>query len=363
LLFLVFILIFVQIFTTTTNRILTFHSKIERTILLALGKTYQILDGTRDENIRSSPIAIYKVTLRKDYIRYIVLAREKTSLRDFILLVNPSTLLIEQTLPLSPYFFLLSGSDYRGLLDLNNERHLELTCVVNSNTGKRIKILKVSTNGLVDLSFPFLENYTAIQIDDFNIDGTLDMVCSPIENGIKQPPSIFKLQGYDIKKQNLTLFPRLIRDFEAYLKSLERRTRKSGNPVIKDDLKVAKARLFVSLGKEAEFNHLEEQMRTELASPTITQKIRLYRMQIIKSYFSFEKGEQKEAISTISSAIEFLHGKNVPFRQKDSILNAEIANYYLWNDQWDKAEQYLKEALLLDPSNAITQQLNRDMHP
>lgn len=361
LLFLLLILIFLQLFSTTSNRILTFHSKTERSILVILGKKYQVLDGIRDENIRSSPKAIYKVTLRKDYVRYIVLAREKTTMRDFILLVDPYNLLIEHGLPLSPYYFLLSGTDYRGLLDLNNDQNLELTCVVNSNAGKRIKIFKISPLGLIDLPFPFLENFASIQIDDFNIDGILDIVCFPIENGIKQAPSIFKLQGYDIQKQNLSRFPGLIKEYEAYYRSLERRTKKSGNPVIQDDLKVAKARLFISLGKETEFNQLELQMRKEFTNPTITQKIRLYRIQIVRSYFFFNKGEEQKAITIISNAIDYLHGKEIPWFKKNSILNSEIANYYVWMDDWEKAVRYLEEALQLDPNNAMAEQLNRDM--
>jgi hypothetical protein len=361
LIFVLFFLIFVQLFSSSSNRIFTFHSKVERNILTWIGKTYLILDGTRDENIGSSPKAIYKVILKKNYVRYIVLGREKSTQHDFLLIVNPDSLTIEHKTPLSPYFFLPSFTDFRGLLDLNNDRNQELVCVVNGKSGKRIKIYKITPLGFIDLPFPFLENYVKIQIDDINIDGILDIVCYPTENGIDQVPGIYKLQGTDILLQKMVEFPEIVNSYTTYLNSLTSRTRKSGNPAIFYDLSVAKARMFISLGEEKEFDQLFEQMNFISPEPDITKKIRLYRMKILKSYFLFAKGDENLATRQIIEAIDYMYGKEISQQQRESIIASEKTSYYLFVYDWEKAQKQIEQALTLDSNNAMAGQINRDM--
>ena len=357
LIFLIVFLVIVQIFSSNVNRIVTFHPKNEREIISWIGKTYHILDGNRDETIGSSPKAIYKITLQTG-IHYIVLGREKNSTRDYLLLLDPGNLTIEHKLPISPYFFkVFDSTDYRGLVDLNNDKNLEFVCVVNGKMGKRIKIVKVSAQGLLDLQFPFIEEYEQIRMDDFNIDGTMDFACYTLENGILQVPSVFKLDGFVVKKQKLKAFPGLIHDFESYWNRLKKRTEKAGNPVIGYDLNVTKAKMLLTLHLEKEFDALFVLMDQKNSESDIAQKMRLFRMRILKSYFSLEKGDILFATQQIEQALDFMYGSTFPPKKKESMVLVEKASYHLWADQWDVAKEEIRKALELDPNNTISQQI------
>lgn len=362
--FLFFLLVFLlglQIITSSTNQIYSFHSKEERKILHWIEKNYQVWDGNLDENMGSRPKAIYSVTLKRGYRRFIVLAREKKTNHDFLLMIDPRLEAIEHRLSLSPYYCINQSDDFRGLLDLNNDNNLEMVCVVNGEAGKRVKIVKLSTLALLDLSFPFLESYGTIQLEDENIDGIVDIIAYQIENGLSQPPMIFNLQEQRIVKQELKNYPTLIRQYERYLQGVKKRTASAGNPSISLDLQIAWAKLYLALGQEQSFDRLNSQMNEFKNHPDITQKIRLYRMKILKAYFLWGSGEEKEAFRLMEEALDYLSPTGMQTKSRRSMLEVEKASFYLLTWDWDQALLAVKQALFIDPANAMAQKLHRDM--
>lgn len=359
--FLLFFLGMVQILTSQVNQIFTFHSKEERTIVHWIEKDYLVLEGTLDENIGSRPKAIYRVVLQQGYERYIVLARERETSRDYLLMIDPLLDVIEYRHPLNPYFCVNQSPDFRGLMDLNNDGNLEMVCVVTGNAGKRIKIVKMTKAGLIDLAFPFLESFGTILVEDTNIDGVVDIICFQNENGINQPPMFFKLQGNEVVRQDPMHFPAFLRKYDLYLRAMKKRTEKAGNPSIAYDLQIAHARLYFLLGQEKEFHQLEIQMNTASKNPDITQKIRLYRMRIIQAYFLLQKGEESQANQVMNEATDYISREGIAEQARRSIVEAEKVGYFLTLWEWNNAVQSLKQALMIDPNSAMAQKLQREM--
>lgn len=350
-------LIFLQFLLTSSNRILTFHSKIEREIIYQVRRISWILDGNPDLNVGSSPYAIYKVTIARNENYFVVLVRDKQSEGDFILLINPRDKVEVARLALSPFQFQRNNNtDFRGLLDMDNDGNIELVCVVNGKSGKRIKIVKFKGKNLQEIPVQMVENYVNIEIKDFNWDGQPDIACYTAENGILLPPQIFKMTGGGLMLENIRLFPGCIKEYKKYIQSLEKKTRTGSNPVIAYDLMVAKARIFVSMGEKESFDGIKLFFSSHSGSKDVIKKIRMYRITILESYFFFQKGESGKAFQKIYEAIDTMYGESIAKTHRESMFHTELALYELYRNHWDSANKEIRQALLLDPSNQRARQ-------
>ena len=359
LLFLIFLLIFIQFLSTNKNRILTFHSKIEREIITHISKTCWILDGNPDLNIGSSPYAIYKVVVARNENFYIVLAREKQTGRDLVILINPKEIMEVNRLDISPYQFQRNNNtDFRGLLDIDNDRNIELVCVVNGKSGKRIKIFKILQKNLLEIPLKMVENSINIRLNDFDLNGQPDIACYASENGIMTPPQIFRMQGKSILKEKLQFFPTLVQEYETYINNVEKRTRTGSNPAIAYDLMIAKARIYVSMQDEESFNKIKILLEANLISMDVVKRIREYQLTILESYFSFQKGEENKAFQKIYEAIDGMYKESISKKQRESIFYTELAIYDLFQNNWTSANKNINLALILDPDNVRARQNN-----
>jgi Tfp pilus assembly protein PilF len=115
--------------------------------------------------------------------------------------------------------------------------------------------------------------------------------------------------------------------------------------------------MLLTLHLEKEFDALFLSMDQKNTESDIAQKMRLFRMRILKSYFSLEKGDILFATQQIEQALDFMYGSTFPPKKKESMVLVEKASYHLWADQWDVAKEEIRKALELDPNNTISQQI------
>ncbi|MDD4664085.1 MAG: hypothetical protein PHD83_05405, partial [Caldisericia bacterium] len=189
--FMIVFLVLFQILYSHQHRITTFHDKTERKWIHTIEQTYELLDGTWDNQIGSSAQAIFGYQVAQQKKHYVAIARRKEKAEDVLLTIRSDSNTFQESFQFAPYSLQKNNNlDFRGVMDIDMDNHQDLVVVANGNYGKRIFIFPLLET-MQPEHFLMLETYHRIQFQDLDQDGLTEIIALTEKNGIPQPPSIF----------------------------------------------------------------------------------------------------------------------------------------------------------------------------
>lgn len=355
--FLIVLLILFQILYAHQHRITTFHDKTERKWIHTIEQTYELLDGTWDDQIGSSSQAIfgYQVSRQKKY--YVAIARRREKAEDVLLTIRPESNMLQESFQFAPYSLQINNNlDFRGVMDLDMDHHQELVVVVNGNYGKRIFIFPLLET-IQPERFLMLEIYHRIQFQDLDQDGLTEIMASTEKNGIPQPPSIFHYRSGELIPLKNADFPLLMNQYFIGLQTKKRLYQFVKNPSLQNELLLAEMKYYIAMEDIDQATTQYYTMVAQLPDSGADRKLPIYRGKVLLAYAFLQNKNEAMADTILQEAVHEFLPENTPKGFIQSQFNAEKGLLCLQQAEYREAANYALLALAYNADNSTAKQL------
>lgn len=351
-LIIIFLVFSLQLYFKEENIIATLHSKAERILLSELEKKFEVLPGSYDPVIKMTNKAIYPVQVSKNEKRYIVFVRDNYTKADSILMYDADSLKLKEEIHLSPLRIGTSKYEKRGLIDINGDGNLEIVVPTLNVAEKGIKIFKIGKNSLEEIKVNILSNYCEIQVNDIDLDGKYELICSREVNSVPILPHILKWKDSEYKITQAINYPKIIEDNLMRLTKLEKKGTLLKNNLLLLDVYLSRAYTYLKKKDYLNFGNYIDKVQNFSNSSDAGIKLRIYRSKIYLGYLYLDRNEPEKGYDYLKDACIFMYPYNSENRI-ESMIYAELAGYYIDSYEFNKAQKCLDISLKLYPDNMI----------
>ena len=355
--FLIVFLILFQIFYSHQHRITTFHDKTERKWIHTIEQTYELLDGTWDNQIGSSAQAIFGYQVAKQKKHYVAIARTKEKAEDVLLTIRPDSNTFQESFQFAPYSLQINNNlDFRGVMDIDMDNHQDLVVVANGNYGKRIFIFPLLET-IQPEHFLMLETYHRIQFQDLNQDGLTEIIAFTEKNGIPQPPTIFHYRTGELILLKNADYPLFMNQYFIGLQAKKQLYQFVRNPSLQNELFLTEMKYHIAMENINQATTQYYTMVAQLPDAGVERKWPIYRGKVILAYAFLQNKNEAMADTILQEAVNEFLPENTPEGFIQSQFNAEKGLAYLQQAEYKKAANYTLLALASNPNNVTARQL------